>query len=229
MIYINELKLQQNKKIIEVQAGATWEKVQTHLDKYHLSVAEMQSYRNFSVGGSISVNCHGRGMKYGTIADTIISLLVLTSDGRIFKVSRTQNVDLFKAVVGGYGTVAIIVSATLIATDNYPIKRHVEIVNRAKYMSILNNLRIPDENLVFYNGNIYPNKEDEIVNIYWYQSDEKVTILNRIQPKKKYYWHDMCLEQLLRRFDLVKSIRAHIEPKKLRVKENCLEKLRNEL
>ena len=58
-----------NQTSILVEAGATWKEVLTYLDQFGLSVAEMQSYSNFSVGGSISVNCHGRGINFGTVSD----------------------------------------------------------------------------------------------------------------------------------------------------------------
>jgi hypothetical protein len=63
-----------------------------------------QSYYNFSVGGAISVNCHGRGNEFGTISETIVSMDVLTVDG-----VEINNVDvrheLFPAIVGGYSMV----------------------------------------------------------------------------------------------------------------------------
>ena len=62
------INLHSDPPTITVQAGATWEKLINYLDKFNLSVSEMQSYYNFTVGGSISVNCHGRGLLYGTLA-----------------------------------------------------------------------------------------------------------------------------------------------------------------
>ena len=45
---------------IRVQAGMTWRDLQDVIDPSDLSVKIMQSYSNFTVGGSVSVNCHGR-------------------------------------------------------------------------------------------------------------------------------------------------------------------------
>ena len=78
---LSELKhvhIHKDMKAVTVQAGCTWYDLIQQLDPYDLSVAEMQSYANFSVGGSISVNCHGRGLQYGTIADTILKMKVLS-------------------------------------------------------------------------------------------------------------------------------------------------------
>lgn len=45
-----------------------WRDLQDHLDPHDLSVRTMQSYANFSVGGSVSVNVHGRYVGHGPIA-----------------------------------------------------------------------------------------------------------------------------------------------------------------
>ncbi|MBL8994191.1 MAG: FAD-dependent oxidoreductase, partial [Spirochaetia bacterium] len=47
------------KKVITVQAGITWRKIQEFIDTQDLSLQIMQTYANFTVGGSLSVNCHG--------------------------------------------------------------------------------------------------------------------------------------------------------------------------
>ena len=46
--------------VIRVQAGITWRDLQEIIDPHDLAVRIMQSFSNFTVGGSISVNCHGR-------------------------------------------------------------------------------------------------------------------------------------------------------------------------
>lgn len=47
---------------ITVQSGMTWRDIQEVIDPYDLSIKIMQSYSNFTVGGSLSVNVHGRYM-----------------------------------------------------------------------------------------------------------------------------------------------------------------------
>lgn len=59
----------------------------------------MQSYNDFSVGGSIAVNVHGQDLSTGQIISTIISLTVLLPTGDIITVNRKKNYDLFQAFV----------------------------------------------------------------------------------------------------------------------------------
>ncbi len=95
---LNKIEVYPDDKYIKVQSGATWYQIQCALDKHDLSVAEMQSYRNFTVGGSISVNCHGRGMKYGTISDTILELELMKSNGDIIIASNDINFNIFNTL-----------------------------------------------------------------------------------------------------------------------------------
>jgi FAD/FMN-containing dehydrogenase len=51
-------------KTITVEPGITWKQVQEHIVKDGLAVEVMQSFNNFSVGGSLGVNVHGRYLAY---------------------------------------------------------------------------------------------------------------------------------------------------------------------
>jgi len=88
---------------VRVQAGMLWRDLQEHLDKVGLAVKTMQSYSNFTVGGAVSVNCHGRYVGHGPIANTVIALQLVLADGAIVEANRTESVDLYRAAIGGYG------------------------------------------------------------------------------------------------------------------------------
>jgi FAD/FMN-containing dehydrogenase len=167
--------------IVKVQSGTTWSKLIKFLNKFNLSVAEMQSYSSFSVGGSVSVNCHGRSTIYGTIGDTVEELKVMTSDGNIIYCSRDHNDDIFRACIGGYGGIAIILEVSLKTTDNCHIER--KIIN-AKSESLQELLELPksgiETGLVFFNINIYPaaqyknKKRHDLFCVLWYKTDKAI-------------------------------------------------------
>ncbi len=207
------IKFDENNQLITVQAGTTWEQIIHYLDKYDMSVSEMQSYCNFSVGGSISVNCHGRGLLYGTVGDSVESMIVLTTTGRFIFTNRDHHPYLFKAIIGGYGGIAIIISITLRVTENFPIKREIIITPVSQIGKFYKNIK-KQKDLVFYNGNIYPKNENEIVNICWYKANqhEILTCTDRLQKKQNVYVGQMVMEQILRRNDAFKYFRAQAEP-----------------
>lgn len=76
---------------VRVQAGMRWRDLQDHLDPVDLSVRTMQSYANFTVGGSVSVNAHGRYAGHGSIARSVKSLQIVLADGSLVEAGRQRN------------------------------------------------------------------------------------------------------------------------------------------
>ncbi|RAP31184.1 hypothetical protein C2W64_00356 [Brevibacillus laterosporus] len=83
------MSIHPEEKKIRVQAGATWKDVQDAINPYGLSVKTMQSQNIFTVGGSISINAHGRDIRNGSLIKSVDSFRLLTADGQIRQVSRT--------------------------------------------------------------------------------------------------------------------------------------------
>jgi len=64
------------------------------------------------------VNVHGKDPRYGSLIESVKYLKVVTVDGKELHCDRTQNQDLFAAVIGGYGLVGIITEVSLLTTPN---------------------------------------------------------------------------------------------------------------
>lgn len=119
-------------KEITVEPGVRWCEIQSLIDPYNLSVKIMQTYANFTVGGSLSVNCHGRYVGQGPLILSVKEIKVLTSLG-IKKASPAENAELFFGSIGCYGALGIIVEATLKLDLNYKIKRTNKVMPVAEY------------------------------------------------------------------------------------------------
>ncbi|WP_282941097.1 FAD-binding oxidoreductase [Paenibacillus sp. RC67] len=118
---------------IRVQAGATWKDIQDAVNPYGLSVKTMQSQNIFTVGGSISINAHGRDIRNGSLIKSVESFRLLTADGQVKQVSRSENADLFPLVLGGYGLFGIILDVTLTLTEDEVYKVSTEKVTVEEY------------------------------------------------------------------------------------------------
>nr|WP_306460370.1 FAD-binding oxidoreductase [Fictibacillus arsenicus] len=116
--YSKILKFNPQEKKITVQSGVTWADIQEKINSYGLSVKVMQSQNIFTVGGSLSVNVHGRDIRYGSLIDSVDSFRLLTPDGKIINVSRKENSELFPFVIGGYGLFGVILDVTLELADD---------------------------------------------------------------------------------------------------------------
>jgi FAD/FMN-containing dehydrogenase len=111
--------------VLHVQSGARWDEIIPYLDAHGRSVAIMQSNNSFTVGGSLSANCHGWQPDRPPIASTVLTMRVMTADGAIVRCSRAENAELFAHVLGGYGLFGIILDVELqtVANDRYRAER----------------------------------------------------------------------------------------------------------
>ncbi|MEX0611635.1 MAG: FAD-binding oxidoreductase [Pirellulales bacterium] len=127
MLPLSRLALDETTNTLHVGAGAVWRDVLGYLDRRGRSVGVMQSNNSFSVGGSISVNCHGWQVGRPPISSTVRSLRLMLADGSFVRCSREENGELFSAVLGGYGLFGIILDVDLAVVPNrlYRLERQV--------------------------------------------------------------------------------------------------------
>ncbi|MBX9703862.1 MAG: FAD-binding oxidoreductase [Silvanigrellaceae bacterium] len=180
---------------ITVEAGINWRKIQEYIDPSDFSVKVMQSYNDFSVGGSLSVNVHGRYVGYGPIVSSVKSFKIITADGSIKKVSRTKNPDLFSAAIGGYGAVGIIVEVVLELEKNVKLKRVIHrIVDKNTQVTVKDYLSYFKEHIVsspengnpiMTNADLYPPKCNTMDSITWVETEDPLTVKDRMQKPEK--------------------------------------------
>jgi len=124
-----------DKKVVTVQAGCTWKDLLKFLNPKGYSVRAMQSYSDFTVGGSISVNCHGEDLRHNPVYFSIRNLQIMLPNGEIIRLSRRN--PLFAYVVGGYGLFGIILEVTLFVTPNVQMRKHVQTKSISDYLQYL--------------------------------------------------------------------------------------------
>jgi len=129
----NRIEIDKPGRMMKVQAGASWAEVQRRLDGEGLAVVAMQSFSDFTIGGSLSVNAHGVAHRPGSVAATVRVIRIMLSDGQIVTASPAENADLFRHVIGGYGLFGVILEAVLDVTENDVYRRET---TYADYRSI---------------------------------------------------------------------------------------------
>jgi FAD/FMN-containing dehydrogenase len=168
-------------KTITVQAGARWRQIQERIDPADLSVAIMQTYANFTVGGSLSVNAHGRYVGQGPLIRSVRSLKVVLADGSEITAAPTQNAEVFCGVIGGYGGLGVITEATLQLVDNVRVRRTDILVPVADYRRYFLD-RVRGTKAVFHNGDLYPDDFDTVHAVTSTETTDPVTIPDRLIP-----------------------------------------------
>ncbi|GAB0174961.1 MAG: hypothetical protein HHAS10_08400 [Candidatus Altimarinota bacterium] len=150
------LHFDEKKKCITVETGITWRDIQDYIDPYNLSVMTMQTYSNFTVGGSLSVNVHGRYIGYGPLILSVESIKIILADGTIKLASKVENSDIFFAAIGGYGGIGIIIEATLHLKENSMLERKYEDMDLHLYGAWFRDNVRNNRDVIFHNADIYP-------------------------------------------------------------------------
>lgn len=197
-------------KTVTVEAGITWRKLQEALDPKGLSVKIMQSYANFTVGGALSVNCHGRYVGSGPIISSVRQLKLVLADGQTVIASPQENADLFYGVIGGYGGLGIIVEATLDLVENERILRKVVSMDLEEYPAWFNKTIRNAEGAVLHNASLYPPRYGRIRAVTWSKTSEPLTIQDRLMPFDGPDFGDHLKILLLSELPFGKRIRQHV-------------------
>lgn len=187
------LRLDPIARVARVQAGMRWRELQALLDPHDLAVKVMQSYSNFSVGGSVSVNCHGRYIGQGAIAGTVRAAQLATADGRLVELSRDREPALFGAVLGGYGGLGVITEVELDLAENTRIGRHVEAMPLAAYPDWFQANVLDREDVVMHNADLMPPDFDSPLAITWSRTDAALTDARRLIPQGMDYTREQNL------------------------------------
>ena len=200
----------QQHREITVQSGMRWRDIQEVIDPENLSIKIMQSYSNFTVGGSLSVNVHGRYMGEGPIIRSVKSIKVVLADGSVVSALPTSNTEIFYGVIGVYGGLGVIAEATLELVPNEKISRETDYMTLAQYAVFFQNEIKNNPDVVFHNGNIYPPDYTHVSSVSWVKTDKPLTVQDRLIPRDKDYWWQPKTAKFVADSDFGKWMRQHV-------------------
>src|SRR5471032_1278103 len=175
------LRFEPHTSMIRVQAGIRWCDIQRFIDPHGLSVKIMQTYANFTVGGALSVNAHGRYMGLGPVVLSVRAIRLVLANGEVVDASPTENTTLFNAAIGGYGGVGIITEAELDLVPNTRVKRSDRTMRTAEYKAWFDTNVRRRQDVIFHNFDLYPPRYTRGRAISWTVTDEPATSA-RLQP-----------------------------------------------
>jgi FAD/FMN-containing dehydrogenase len=170
-------------RVIRVEAGITWRDIQDVIDPHDLSVKIMQSYSNFTVGGSVSVNCHGRYVGRGPLVNSVRALQLVTARGEVLELSRDREAELFRAAFGGYGGLGVVTEVELDLEANSRMERVIERVSLEGYPAFFREKIIRDGSVLFHNADLTPPGFDAPRALSWLRSDRPLTEPRRLVPR----------------------------------------------
>jgi FAD/FMN-containing dehydrogenase/uncharacterized membrane protein YhaH (DUF805 family) len=181
------LDFSKEERWIKVQTGIRWCDIQQYIDPHDRSIKIMQTYANFTVGGSLSVNVHGRYMGHGPLILSVRSIEVVLADGSLIRASRSENSDVFFGAIGGYNGLGIIVTAELDLEENVSVRREYHKLGYADYRSYFFDTIRDNSGAVFHNGDMYPPSFRNMRAVTWVKTAEKPTVKTRLMPLRESY------------------------------------------
>ena len=196
------------KKTIRVQAGTRWCDIQRFLDAHGLSIKIMQTYANFTVGGALSVNCHGRYVRLGPVILSVKEILLITPLGTKIA-SPTQNKELFYGSIGCYGALGVIAEVELELAENVPLKRSNKIISILDYHYFFQGSIKHNPKSVFHNGDIYPPHYNKVNAVTWTETSMTKNA-QTLQPIKREYPIYRSVYFIISESRLGKFFREHI-------------------
>jgi len=121
---------------VTVEAGIQWPKLipevieRQHGAPLQWGIRQKQTGADrLSLGGALAANAHGRGLSYKPLIDDIESFVLVDAAGELRRCSRSDNRELFRLAVGGYGLFGIVVQVTLRLSPRTKLRRDVEIID----------------------------------------------------------------------------------------------------
>jgi FAD binding domain len=120
---------------VEVEGGIEWPELIDYLWKEQAGQREPWAIREkqtgvdrVSLGGSLSSNIHGRGLRFPPLIGDVESFVLVDAAGKAHTCSRRENTELFSLAVGGYGLFGIIARVTLRLAPRTKVQRAVEVI-----------------------------------------------------------------------------------------------------
>lgn len=118
--------------LVEVEAGRRWpELVQNLLARQggasaRWGIRQKQTGGDrLSLGGAVAVNAHGRGLAMGPLVEDVEELELVDATGRVRRLSRANDRELFRLVVGGYGLFGVVTAVVLRLVERRVMERCV--------------------------------------------------------------------------------------------------------
>lgn len=204
------INFDRNDKEVTVQSGITWEALQKIINPFNLSIKNMQTYRNFSVGGSLSVNAHGRYWQEGPLINSVKSIKVILANGEEVAASREKNQDIFYSSIGGYGGIGLITEATLKLEDNINIERQSSTFDVDYFSDRFKNQIKNNGDIKLYNCFIYPPDFTKARDVVWTSTTKSPTTSKGLRSSGKNNLLERLSTNLLADIPCTKTFRQKV-------------------
>jgi FAD/FMN-containing dehydrogenase len=127
------LNFDRERGLIEVESGIQWRELMRFLIQKQTGLpawtfAQKQTGTDhLTIGGAVASNIHGRALTMKPFIGDIESFVLVDASGAIRRCSRSENAELFRLAIGGYGLFGMIYSVTIRLVPRSKVERVVSI------------------------------------------------------------------------------------------------------
>jgi L-gulono-1,4-lactone dehydrogenase len=128
--------------LVRAEAGARIKELNAYLDRHGLALSQMGGYDHQTIAGVMSTSTHGSGALYGPLNDSVHSVDIVASGGRVHRVERAdgptdpvayeahhgadrmlhQDDHVFNAVVVGIGCMGALCTALVEVREKFYLR-----------------------------------------------------------------------------------------------------------
>ena len=135
------LRFDRTTGLVEAEAGIEWPGLVDYLVAAQKDVGRAWGIRQkqtgadrLSLGGGLSANAHGRGLRLKPIVQDVEDFTLVDSGAQVRRCSRRENPELFRLAIGGYGLFGVIARVTLRLAPRQKVERVVEVLDLKNLM-----------------------------------------------------------------------------------------------
>jgi FAD/FMN-containing dehydrogenase len=125
--------------VVVVQAGIRWPELLEHLARSQQGKTRQWGIRQkqtgadrLSIGGALAANAHGRGLRFKPFISDVESFTLVDADAKLRTCSRTENPELFRLAIGGYGLFGVVADVKLRLVPRQKVQRVVRVIDLAE-------------------------------------------------------------------------------------------------
>jgi FAD/FMN-containing dehydrogenase len=136
------LRLDAERGIVDADAGIQWPELVERLIAMQRNksrtwgiVQKQTGADRLTLGGALAANIHGRGLRLRPFIDDIEAFTIMDGDGHLRTCSRSQNRELFRLAIGGYGLFGVVTRVQLRLMPRTKLERIVQIIDTDELMN----------------------------------------------------------------------------------------------
>ncbi|WP_091350176.1 FAD-binding protein [Micromonospora rhizosphaerae] len=119
------VELDPERATVTVAAGLSYGEVATRLHSQGYALANLASLPHISVAGAVATATHGSGDANGNLATAVAALELVTADGELLTVDRSD--DRFAGMVVNLGALGVVTRVTLDVVPAFDVRQYVRL------------------------------------------------------------------------------------------------------